>query len=125
MNLGEKGADGYDEKLRLCHQRGATRLMDLCFRNGGIYIKLGQHIGQLVSMPVSPLACLLSARLPKPCHVVLQVPRGATRGTYSTTALSLSCDHALLINHCPPGSPPPQGVRRDNACQSSQQVPNQ
>nr|XP_018626797.1 putative ABC1 protein At2g40090 [Nicotiana tomentosiformis] len=27
--------------------RGARRLEELCFRNGGIYIKLGQHLGQL------------------------------------------------------------------------------
>ena len=30
------------------HVRSANRLKDLCFKNGGIYIKLGQHIGQLV-----------------------------------------------------------------------------
>lgn len=30
------------------HMRGARRLEELCFRNGGIYIKLGQHLGQLV-----------------------------------------------------------------------------
>jgi aarF domain-containing kinase len=30
-----------------CHQRGAHRLVKLCFSNGGIYIKLGQHIGML------------------------------------------------------------------------------
>ncbi|XP_010253873.1 PREDICTED: putative ABC1 protein At2g40090 [Nelumbo nucifera] len=29
------------------HTRCARRLQELCFRNGGIYIKLGQHIGQL------------------------------------------------------------------------------
>ncbi|KAH9329899.1 hypothetical protein KI387_002007, partial [Taxus chinensis] len=29
------------------HLRCANRLQELCFRNGGIYIKLGQHIGQL------------------------------------------------------------------------------
>ncbi|KAH8931541.1 hypothetical protein BDL97_19G027700 [Sphagnum fallax] len=29
------------------HLRSANRLQDLCFKNGGIYIKLGQHIGQL------------------------------------------------------------------------------
>lgn len=29
------------------HMRGALRLEELCFRNGGIYIKLGQHLGQL------------------------------------------------------------------------------
>ena len=30
------------------HTRSARRLEELCFKNGGIYIKLGQHIGQLV-----------------------------------------------------------------------------
>lgn len=30
------------------HLRSANRLQELCFRNGGIYIKLGQHIAQLV-----------------------------------------------------------------------------
>uniref|UniRef100_A0A2P2L481 Putative ABC1 protein At2g40090 n=1 Tax=Rhizophora mucronata TaxID=61149 RepID=A0A2P2L481_RHIMU len=29
------------------HLRSAHKLQELCFRNGGIYIKLGQHIGQL------------------------------------------------------------------------------
>ncbi|KAJ9540697.1 hypothetical protein OSB04_027203 [Centaurea solstitialis] len=29
------------------HARSARRLEELCFKNGGIYIKLGQHIGQL------------------------------------------------------------------------------
>jgi aarF domain-containing kinase len=29
------------------HMRSAHKLQDLCFKNGGIYIKLGQHISQL------------------------------------------------------------------------------
>ncbi|WJX38442.1 hypothetical protein P8452_26107 [Trifolium repens] len=29
------------------HLRSAQKLRDLCFKNGGIYIKLGQHLGQL------------------------------------------------------------------------------
>lgn len=29
------------------HLRSARKLQELCFKNGGIYIKLGQHIGQL------------------------------------------------------------------------------
>ncbi|GAB2216375.1 hypothetical protein Droror1_Dr00024148 [Drosera rotundifolia] len=29
------------------HLRSANRLQELCFKNGGIYIKLGQHISQL------------------------------------------------------------------------------
>ena len=30
------------------HTRSAQKLQELCFKNGGIYIKLGQHISQLV-----------------------------------------------------------------------------
>lgn len=43
--------EGSDERARVTHEvhtRSARRLQDLCFKNGGIYIKLGQHIGQLV-----------------------------------------------------------------------------
>ncbi|KAL0359181.1 UNVERIFIED_CONTAM: putative ABC1 protein [Sesamum angustifolium] len=32
---------------REVHTRSALRLQELCFKNGGIYIKLGQHISQL------------------------------------------------------------------------------
>ncbi|MFS8013050.1 putative ABC-type Cd(2+) transporter [Helianthus anomalus] len=38
------------ERTRIKHEvhtRSARRLEELCFKNGGIYIKLGQHIGQL------------------------------------------------------------------------------
>jgi len=37
-------------ELSACHERGAERLLQLCFANGGVYTKLGQHIGQLVSV---------------------------------------------------------------------------
>ncbi|OUZ99089.1 UbiB domain [Macleaya cordata] len=42
--------EGSDERKRVKHEvhtRSARRLQELCFRNGGIYIKLGQHISQL------------------------------------------------------------------------------
>nr|KAJ0191529.1 hypothetical protein LSAT_V11C800394420 [Lactuca sativa] len=42
--------EGSDERARVKHElhtRNARRLEDLCFKNGGIYIKLGQHVGQL------------------------------------------------------------------------------
>jgi hypothetical protein len=44
---GDKAAR--EQQLHACHQRSADKLLKLCFDNGGIYIKLGQHIGQLVS----------------------------------------------------------------------------
>lgn len=37
-----------EEAKHACHARGADRLQRLCFANGGIYIKLGQHVAQLV-----------------------------------------------------------------------------
>lgn len=43
--------DGSKERERVkreVHSRSALKLQELCFRNGGIYIKLGQHISQLV-----------------------------------------------------------------------------
>lgn len=43
--------EGSSERERMKHEvhlRSAEKLRDLCFKNGGIYIKLGQHLGQLV-----------------------------------------------------------------------------
>ncbi|XP_030491249.2 putative ABC1 protein At2g40090 isoform X1 [Cannabis sativa] len=43
-------AEDSDERSRVKHEvhlRSARKLQELCFKNGGIYIKLGQHIGQL------------------------------------------------------------------------------
>ncbi|KAK2634995.1 hypothetical protein Ddye_029787 [Dipteronia dyeriana] len=42
--------EGSTERSRVKHEvhlRSARKLQELCFKNGGIYIKLGQHIGQL------------------------------------------------------------------------------
>ncbi|XP_022891582.1 putative ABC1 protein At2g40090 isoform X1 [Olea europaea var. sylvestris] len=42
--------EGSTERTRVkseVHSRGALRLQELCFKNGGIYIKLGQHLSQL------------------------------------------------------------------------------
>ncbi|KAF5736577.1 ABC2 [Tripterygium wilfordii] len=42
--------EGSIERARVKHEvhhRSALKLQELCFKNGGIYIKLGQHIGQL------------------------------------------------------------------------------
>jgi aarF domain-containing kinase len=45
----EDDGEARQQALHACHQRSADKLLKLCFDNGGIYIKLGQHIGQLVS----------------------------------------------------------------------------
>lgn len=46
-NLRGLQGDSLQSSKSACHQRGADRLVKLCFKNGGIYIKLGQHIGML------------------------------------------------------------------------------
>ncbi|XP_021862788.1 putative ABC1 protein At2g40090 [Spinacia oleracea] len=42
-----EGSSEYSKMKHEVHLRSAHKLQDLCFRNGGIYIKLGQHISQL------------------------------------------------------------------------------
>jgi len=37
----------YEAAKAACHQRAANNLLDLCCRNGGVFIKVGQHIGAL------------------------------------------------------------------------------
>ncbi|KAG5239948.1 ABC1 protein [Salix suchowensis] len=42
--------EGSVERAKVKHEvhlRSARKLQELCFKNGGIYIKLGQHLGQL------------------------------------------------------------------------------
>ena len=41
----------FEAAQRAVHQRSADRLQRLAFANGGIYIKIGQHIAQLVRGP--------------------------------------------------------------------------
>ncbi|KAL0452736.1 UNVERIFIED_CONTAM: putative ABC1 protein [Sesamum latifolium] len=42
-----RGSIERERAKREVHTRSALRLQELCFKNGGIYIKLGQHISQL------------------------------------------------------------------------------
>lgn len=42
-----EGSAKMEEARHQVHVRNAERLKNLCFKNGGIYIKLGQHIGQM------------------------------------------------------------------------------
>ncbi|KAJ1383382.1 UbiB domain [Sesbania bispinosa] len=42
--------EGSSERENIKHEvhlRSAQKLQELCFKNGGVYIKLGQHLGQL------------------------------------------------------------------------------
>ncbi|TPX44292.1 hypothetical protein SeMB42_g04383 [Synchytrium endobioticum] len=42
------GKDEYNARKSACHQRSADRLLELCKLNGGIFVKLGQHIAAMV-----------------------------------------------------------------------------
>uniref|UniRef100_A0A914LHA4 ABC1 atypical kinase-like domain-containing protein n=1 Tax=Meloidogyne incognita TaxID=6306 RepID=A0A914LHA4_MELIC len=50
----------YDEKIQKCHQRGADRLLALARRNGGVFIKVGQHIASLQYLLPEPYTKTLS-----------------------------------------------------------------
>lgn len=43
----EYGTTAYQEMMSLINRRSAERLHRLCCKNGGIFIKLGQHVGAL------------------------------------------------------------------------------
>lgn len=51
--------EGSVERAKVKHEvhlRSARKLQELCFKNGGIYIKLGQHLGQLVCFQSASLS---------------------------------------------------------------------
>ncbi|PKA50050.1 Putative ABC1 protein [Apostasia shenzhenica] len=58
----KEGSNEWSKAKHEAHKRCAVRLKELCFRNGGIYIKLGQHIGQLIFEEFHPVP-LASASL--------------------------------------------------------------
>lgn len=67
-----RNVENQDERIKVikeCHKRCAQRLVDLCFANGGIYIKLGQHVGQLVRHNIGQavLCCML-------CTILAHLP---------------------------------------------------
>lgn len=53
--------------LKGCHQRGADRLLQLCFDNGGVYVKLGQHVGQLDHLLPQPYVSTMRRHLLDRC----------------------------------------------------------
>ena len=53
VSLRGLAGDALEAQNSACHQRSAGRLQRLCFANGGVYIKLGQHIAQL-ARPAPP-----------------------------------------------------------------------
>lgn len=64
--------EGTSEWLKAKHEvhlRCAQRLQELCFRNGGIYIKLGQHISQLEYVVPQEYIQTMRASMLKKCPV--------------------------------------------------------
>ena len=47
LRLEHEAANGLTRHWEELHQRCASRLLHLCLTNGGVYIKLGQHLAQL------------------------------------------------------------------------------
>jgi aarF domain-containing kinase len=43
----DKSTKEYREQRSRAHQKAATRLLELCCLNRGVYVKVGQHIGSL------------------------------------------------------------------------------
>lgn len=64
--------EGSIERTRAKHEvhlRCANRLQQLCFQNGGIYIKLGQHIGQLEYLIPEEYVLVMRASMLNKCPV--------------------------------------------------------
>ncbi|CAF0730942.1 unnamed protein product [Brachionus calyciflorus] len=40
-------SDEYNKNIKECHQRAADRLVDICIKNGGLYVKLGQGLSTM------------------------------------------------------------------------------
>lgn len=81
--------DGSKERERIkreVHSRSALKLQELCFRNGGIYIKLGQHISQLEYMVPDEYVQIMRQSMLNKCPVssyeqVLEVFKKELGGT--------------------------------------------
>lgn len=43
----DEGIPGYDDLLKVIHQRCADRILDGCLANGGLYIKIGQGVSAI------------------------------------------------------------------------------
>lgn len=52
LNSSHASSSDSNEALRQCHMRSAHRILEALQTNGGLYIKLGQHISSVILLPV-------------------------------------------------------------------------
>ncbi|KAK6156128.1 hypothetical protein DH2020_010376 [Rehmannia glutinosa] len=64
-----EGSFERERTKREVHARSALRLQELCFKNGGIYIKLGQHISQLEYLVPDEYVQIMSQSMLNRCPV--------------------------------------------------------
>ena len=104
LSLQGKAGEERQNALNACHSRGAWQLQKLCFANGGeqallaevrcsscsgsmtkgcaaagIYIKLGQHVAQLVSWKVQPTVMGAACCLCQDCICASFMPASMCR----------------------------------------------
>ncbi|WOL02016.1 ABC1 protein [Canna indica] len=65
----EEGSNEWSKAKHEVHKRCASRLQELCFQNGGIYIKLGQHISQLEYVVPEEYVQTMRASMLKRCPI--------------------------------------------------------
>ncbi|KAK7843629.1 putative abc1 protein [Quercus suber] len=78
------------------HLRSARKLEELCFRNGGIYIKLGQHVGQMIFSEFDPTP-IASASLAQ-VHVARTIDgqKVAVKVQHTHMTDTAAADHATV-----------------------------
>lgn len=103
-----KGLEGAAREAALagCHQRGADRLLALCFANGGIYTKLGQHVGELrmhcgCMRPGGSARALMPSVAAIACHVDGSLMLHRLRSDRHMIIISTFFDLVRLYPACP------------------------
>ena len=73
------------EELRQCHLRSAHRVLEALQKNGGLYVKLGQHLSAVILLPVewtTTLRPLQDQNHPTPLHELEAMFRTETGMTF-------------------------------------------
>lgn len=75
-----------DEALRQCHLRSANRVLVALQSNGGLYVKLGQHMSSIILLPVewtTTLKPLQDQNTPTPLYELEAMFRNETGRTFN------------------------------------------